>query len=132
MLWMILWAPLLESNGQTISRPRHDQELQKCKSVEGQPVLVSLPPVTRKRRTKASSTVQNTPSSPARSSPLNSPESMMTQILENLADMLLALQRSMDTIATTIATQGTTLAAQGNTLVELQCPFGASTTQPPW
>ncbi|XP_028059896.1 SKP1-like protein 20 [Camellia sinensis] len=80
---------------------------------------VSLPPVTR-RIAKASLTVKNTPSSPARSSPLNSPESVMAQILENLADILLAVQRSMDTIATTVAAQGTTLAAQGNTLAELR------------
>ncbi|THG18699.1 hypothetical protein TEA_022508 [Camellia sinensis var. sinensis] len=33
--------------------------------------------------------------------------------LENLADILLAVQRSMDTITTTVAAQGITLAAQG-------------------
>ncbi|XP_028061852.1 E3 SUMO-protein ligase EGR2-like [Camellia sinensis] len=55
----------------------------------------------------------------------------MAQILENITYILLGLQRSIDTIATTVATQGSTLAAQGNTLTELQCLFGVSTTQPP-
>ena len=45
--------------------------------------------------------------------------------------MLLALQRSMDTVATTVAAQGTTLTAQGNTLAELQRSSGVSITQPP-
>ncbi|GMQ11233.1 hypothetical protein CsSME_00053943 [Camellia sinensis var. sinensis] len=48
----------------------------------------------------------------------------MAQIPENIADILLAIQRSMDTVATTVAAQGTTLA-------ELQRSSGVSITQPP-
>ncbi|KAI7984854.1 Phosphatidylinositol/phosphatidylcholine transfer protein SFH9, partial [Camellia lanceoleosa] len=62
--------------------------------IQGQPMLVSLPTVTRRKKLKASSTVQSTPSSPARLSPLNSPESVMAQVLENIVDMFLSLQRT--------------------------------------
>ncbi|GMP28522.1 hypothetical protein CsSME_00004027 [Camellia sinensis var. sinensis] len=55
----------------------------------------------------------------------------MAQIPENIADILLGLQRSMDIVATTVSAQGTTLAAQGNTLAELQRSSGAFITQPP-
>lgn len=47
----------------------------------------------------------------------------MAQVLENIMDMLLALQQSMDAIANIVATHGDALA-------ELRCSSGTSATQP--
>lgn len=92
-------------------------------------MLVSLPPVARRRRIRSLQSVWSTSQSPLRSSPLSSPvanssDSMMAQNPVDIADMLTSLQRSIEALNHTVA-------AQAETIARLEHPFGASTTHPP-
>lgn len=92
-------------------------------------MLVSLPPVVRRRQVRSLQSVRSTSQSPLRSSPLsslvaNSSDSVMAQNPVDIADMLMSLQRSIEALNHTVA-------AQAETIARLQHPSGASTAHPP-
>lgn len=92
-------------------------------------MLVSLPPVVRRRRVRSLQSVRSTSQSPLRSSPLssvvaNSSDSVMAQNPVDIADMLMSLQRSIEALNHTVA-------AQAETIARLQHPSGAFTAHLP-
>ncbi|CAL5357218.1 unnamed protein product [Camellia sinensis] len=103
-----------------------------CKArdlIGGQPVLVSFPPVTRRRKNRQSvASAQSTPQIPTRSQLINSPASSSPGLAmaqntapnaKEFAAMMIAVQRTMDTV-------NQRMAAQDDVIVNLRRTSGAS------